>query len=292
MVRPRAIVLGLIAVHFLLLSCVWLMDQSPYTHFFDIVFFLILTQGALLGFWTVLGKKATMPWRMYLGLAAIVAVLFGYYSVCPTAPQHYAPLFVLQTCLVAVALLAMRITGLRLVHVSDSAVPPSDPFRFSLFDVLSWTAATALILGSLQCLPRGVIRERLSLPVYLTLRELFLAACVPLAGVALASFWLVLGRRWPIRRFLGWVTVIVLGAALVESVDRQRLLFWYALLWTSYAALLTPSLVVVRLAGYRLEWWCQFGGQEKNRTTAEETPKALRANDGDDSSDAARTELR
>lgn len=255
MVRPQAIILGLVVVHLLLVPCVWFVKLThPSDDYNRVIFMLVPTQGALLGFWIALGRRRAMPWRACLGVAATAGAVLWYYRFCREPDPLYLPLLMMQMYSVAVALLAMRLTGLRLTCLSDS-VAPSGWMQFSLSEIIGWTATTALTLGSI----RYLAQEASALSVLFTDR---FAICVVALFTVLtfAPIWAVFGARWVISRFLGWVIVVGLGSVVLENMlGRQDLYWWFAFLLTSYTVLLTASLLVIRLAGYRLQWQWRLG---------------------------------
>lgn len=83
-----------------------------------------------------------------------------------------------------------------------------------------------------------------------------IAGCV---AVSLASRWAVLGRKWLIARvFVVFATIATLtGTAMIAAQSHDALLV--GLFLAIEAAWIVGSLVVVRLAGYRLTWQWRFG---------------------------------
>ncbi len=196
MVHPQSIIAGLIFAHLLLLS---LFAQTPYGSSDNAILTrLVSTQGALLALWIALGKRNTMPWRACLGLAAIAYVIFARYVLVHDPLFPATPIW--QMFFGALALLTMRLFGLRLVHASQPTVTPSGPPQFSLLEIFGWMTATAMILRSLRCLPGAAVPWCLPCDIV----TICGVVVVP-TFVALTSIALVFGGRWLIGRILYWL---------------------------------------------------------------------------------------
>ena len=217
---------------------------------------LMPTHGSLLASWAALGGKAS-PWRL---VVAIVGVLI--WIRCQPEPRGGEDLavwiFVLfvTMCFLSALLLIARFFGAELTDApADGRQPLARPEgrweQFSLGALLSWTAALAVLLGSLHYIPHdGVL-------------EVFdnVEACVILAAIvggtsliALAAIWITLGTRWPGARYvLLLLTAVVAVGVLylaVDGTDFTELAIFCAaqVFWTA------GSLWLIRLAGYRLIW--------------------------------------
>ncbi|MGO8745805.1 MAG: hypothetical protein ACLQNE_07425 [Thermoguttaceae bacterium] len=164
----------------------------------------------------------------------------------------------------------LRIRGIRLVGLASSAERPG-ALQFSLLDVFGWITIVAGLLAVMRCLSRETIER------YLASLDA-IAVLMSVAVLFLCSICLVLGRRWLIVRALMCITVagmcsIPLGICF-KNRQNNIVQDWrsYVTGWsTDYlvdAAVaigvltfwLIASLLVIRLAGYRLEW--QHAGKQ------------------------------
>ena len=259
MKRPRLLIGILIGLHVVLAALIlWRYGtMQPYEIIgLDALLIVLLpSQGNLIGFWTALGGKRT-PWRVTFTVVGIVACLV----VCDWCHyhdpfSHAVLLFVWQTISVGVLLLLARLAGLRLRQIgSEHMEGELRRFQFLLWQMLVWTTVLAVVVSSAHYIP-----SRLQPDFHLNPALARAALCC--TCVALVSIWLALGRRWLVARaFLLIVTTIGLGTVtLLWQTGGRRplplmLLGNYCLVLFAVAAWTTASLLVVRLAGYRLTW--------------------------------------
>ena len=208
--------------------------------------------GNLLAFWAVFGGRPR-PWRL---VAILVVVTPAIYIV----PKH--TVYVVWFCMLDVQVLAVssllligRLLGLKVCDLSqeDSAEDPNSTparFQFSLWSLLEWTTAFAIVLAVLQYLPL------LFLPEVDELYNIYLAIHVGSLLVAPPALWVALGRQRAILR----IPVLILFTA--AAVVIEKLLMPESYVTVAYviefsilqAAWLVGSLWLVRRAGYRLVW--------------------------------------
>jgi CDP-diglyceride synthetase len=222
-----------------------------------------------------LGGRKGLPWRLVVGIASVYAFALACESGVFGRPPDpaYLPLLVGQVICVGVVLLGLRLTGLGFVD-ADARVEPPGRFQFSLSDIFNWTTATAVLLAFFKCMPHKTVEIVRSSDWDIAC--LFNTLCTMLA---LASIWLVFAKRWLALRCVGCVIVVSLAAVAVGQVFgtpprrslRIPLLYWL-FVFTAQAGWLIASLLVIRLAGFRLVWQWRFAkptnGPQSDHTMA------------------------
>ncbi len=266
MTKTGLILGGLVAVHVVLYvcSCAWTSLRGVLSAAVQSV---LPTQGVLLGFWIAMGSRWAIPWRACLVMVA-VAVAFADERLVPGSAAEYTIVLLWETWFAALALLALRFAGLRMVQAGVEGTA-SAPFQFSLRDMFHWTTATAVFIASVKC--SGFRRYLTRMPPI----ALLIFAGIALLG--LLGMWLVF-RKWRLaRRFLGGLAVIIVAtvpfAMATEgatNLPEVVIIPVIAFVLSAYAAWLIASFLVIRWAGYRLEWQWRFGSR-RAVPTAEET---------------------
>jgi hypothetical protein len=208
---------------------------------------LFPSQGALLGFWIALGGKHA-SWRVLLTVGGIVAYLWCVGTVPYVEALWHGLLLVPSICIVSVLLLLARFTGLRIFRGEASSQQRP---QFAVRDALVWLTAFAVLFGAIRWWRSWPLHNILDDPA--DVRSLTnLGIC---AIASLASLWVVLGRRRLILRIFALVAV---NAAASYSFTQTNP--WLGSLYlASEVAWIVGSLVVVRLAGYRLTWQWRLG---------------------------------
>ena len=142
------------------------------------------SQATLVALWVMLGG-GRFVWRV---LPTVLGVIL-YLWLFGTADGEWRKIVFGQICTCGVLLLVARLTGLELVQASDL---PSDlrPFQFSIWDMLMWTTALAVLLSVLRCLPKDWVPSH-PMPGFIVVFGSF-------ALVAASSVNCSLGRRWPL----------------------------------------------------------------------------------------------
>jgi hypothetical protein len=142
-------------------------------------------------------------------------------------------------------LLLARFLGFRLSEAERGDEDHLGHLQFSIGQALSWMTALAVFMGATHYL--------YFLDSYFDNRILWL----PASGLAvgLASMWLMLGSRRTALRCFTLLAVIGLGTGWNVWLSD---LPWGAFLLGCEAAITAASLLVVRLAGYRLVWHWPF----------------------------------
>jgi hypothetical protein len=245
MKKPWLIV-GILAVVHLIMAVVAFYCLPSHNDWLGYSLFMLFpSQASLIGIWTALGGKHT-PLRVILIFIGTVICLrivmtssFSHdiHEVFQVSTTHLIGITIL--------LLAFRLTGLKIE--SWPAEPwKSEPFQFTILQIMTWTATVAVIMSALHYFPKDTIR------IYPGVLQL-LGTVASLGNVALMSMWLVFGKKWLLLRVLAIPVAIGCGAwILVLGFNREwfhyGMLFFYESIWTIL------SLLVIRWAGYQMTW--------------------------------------
>lgn len=282
--RARWLVAGLVAVHFALhvttftLSFPGDLSLMPASLGTLVYALLILgpSQGVLVAVWAILRgeKPARRALLLILGTATYVAILAQIPRGFLVAPSclcrtDWLPITIGEMCVFGPFLMTARLTGLRLVWM---ARPDSQfrPFQFCIRDILIWTTAVAVLLGSCRYLLYALcFLPRPSLSPYAVWRgspedtffllfpfpPLPLAVFASLMMVAAISMFSSLGRGWIVARIVRLLLFVAFAAELLYLANDKRSAWWFFPgLLSLMAFWLVPSFLVLRVAGYRLAW--------------------------------------
>ncbi len=256
--RTRLILGGLVAVHVVLHFSAWFVDPSL-SKFGQALHVDAVPQGILLGFWVAMGGRKMLPWRACLAIALPFAVIHG--NVWCLEPnlrgwaQWEANYLFVPMFLIIVTLLVARVLGLR--HVPAAAQRVLDtPIQFSLLEIFSWLTACGIILGIVKCVPDQLM---------FTYVPRVQHACFTF--LALVLIWLLLEGRGLFLRSCLCALVVGLTSIVVAWAVDWELLWGYLFVFCVYSVWLIPSLLVIRWAGYRLEWQWRFGRKHRNQAT-------------------------
>ncbi len=250
MKRPRFAITIMAAVHLLLFGLL-LLSWKPLEGSLWIIFSCMAvfsSQGYLLGLWAALGGRPTL-WRATL--IVIVAGICGWFTHRYQNGDYSLAIgfatYILtgQTFLVMGVLLLARFMGLGLNKTEDR----TGHLQFSIGQVLSWTTALAVFMGATHYLKDFFA-------TYFSKREICMSASF--LAVGLAAMWLMCGNRWIAVRCFMLLLLIGLGTAWIVRGERMPLRWEAAILLGCEAGVTAASLVVVRLAGYRLTWHWPF----------------------------------
>jgi hypothetical protein len=172
-----------------------------------------------------------------------------------------------SSALLALASVAyiLRLRGIRLVGLTGSVERPG-ALQFSLLDVFSWITIVAGLLAVMRCLSRKTIEQ------YLGNRD-DIIDLLSVTVLFLCSIWLVRGGRWLVVRALTYITVAGLCSIPLCFRGHGDLEFWglgyfedSPMTWPTgwlvgavivmcvFSFWLIASLLIIRWAGYRLEW--------------------------------------
>jgi len=206
------------------------------------------SQASLLGLWAAFAGRGS-AWRSIV----VVVLVVGHYvlndRVFDSAEmQFWLAVEAMQVLPWLLAMLVARSLGLRLIREIGGE---GDLFQFSLRQSLGWMTAVAVLLTAMRWMPEDFPTS--------FLRPSGWAIPGGCSLVAVASVWLTLGRGWlPIRLLL--LPIAVVAATTILKFGIGFLDVWvYAVLMACEAAWLVASLLVVRIAGYRLVWRWRFG---------------------------------
>ena len=129
-----------------------------------------------------------------------------------------------------------------MVKSSDLAVAPH-PFQFYIRDMLVWTTALAVFLSVWKCLPH-----------WSAYTGALTAIFASFTCVAVASMFFSLGGGWIVARILSLPLAIGVGAALLAATDAGGSMWLNGFLLGFMAIWFVASLLIIRIAGYRLAW--------------------------------------
>ncbi len=208
---------------------------------------LAFSQVSLLAIWLVFGGGAV--WWRWVGTMLGVA-FWSVLSAIGGAGSDCAATLLAQTSIVAVVALLLRLAGGRLSALGRSnlgqCTGTRKPFQFSIRHMLGWTTALAVTLALLRCLGTYGLLQSYSLDVW--------PIHVGYATIALVAFWVTLGTgHWRLRLMTTCLVVVAAMATLtMPNLSRRTGLF--ALYVLFQMPWLLASLLVVRMAGYRLVW--------------------------------------
>ena len=206
---------------------------------------LAFSQVSLLTIWAVLGS--TTSWLRWLGLISGIGVWVALLTpgAEPGMPRMLCFLLSGQAMVLIGVLSIAHLTGIRLVTISNADLPRQGavrrfPRQFSLRQILGWTTTLAVVLGLLKL---GA-QHGLLPPPSAYWGPFFLIPCICQAVGATAALGVTLGPRWPLMLLLA---IGLLATPVVILIGTLFLLFIVL-----QAAWLVGSLLVVRMAGYRL----------------------------------------
>jgi hypothetical protein len=162
--------------------------------------------------------------------------------------------------LVTGALLVARFMGLGLGKVEQGNNDETTHMQFSIGEALMWTTALAVFMSGTHYLTNSRTIYKDELESYFSISRL---------AVGLATIWLICGGRadktredriaWIAVRFITLLLLIGIGADWALRVGMfSGSPWWGAFILASEAVVTAASLVVVRLAGYRLMWRWPF----------------------------------
>lgn len=219
---------------------------------------MLLSHGSLLGFWAALGGKAT-PWRLVTAVVAMAALMW----VCHETEHYYDAgnadwdfLTLLQVCLVSLVLWVARLLGVELSDtLATEAAEATDQERpwmqFSIRSLLAWTAATALLLGTIPWLLKEPFGEYNLLP-WPSIE--FVVIIGPSLIIGTIAVWVALGTRWKIGRYVAIIATPAACSIVTWLIIRNDEITEFSVFFCTQFAWILILLLLIRLAGYRLTW--------------------------------------
>ncbi len=217
-------------------------------------------QGSLLAAWGVLGGKLT-PWRSVAAVLG-VAVLGNLCQFVPYSMYIQVCVAILLVCLITTSFLLLPVyaAGARIVagkgdESRDVEATTLGVLQFSLRSLLEWTAALAVLLGTLPYLLQNQfwVDEDDAGPLASSW-PLVVHYGVPAALFSLVALWGTLGTGWPRVRLavlcLGGIAVAVIPGCISNPGELLLVL----LLCGPHPLIVVGSLLLIRRAGYRLVW--------------------------------------
>jgi hypothetical protein len=149
--------------------------------------------------------------------------------------------------------LVMRRKGLRLVPATDALDGASEPFQFTLRQLLTWVSTTAALLAIARGL-HSTASLHLERGIAYTIAVLAVMSLVT-AGVVLAMLWGTLGIGRPVLRLPFAFTLAAIGG-LAPAYCFDRPSPWaylgLAIVAVMLSAIVAATLLIVRKCGYRL----------------------------------------
>lgn len=224
---------------------------------------LQIAQVGLAGIWLAFGRLAG-PWRLLVVLGIVIAWSEAIARLEDAPNRLWWIWFCLaQLAATTVPLLIARAAGLQMVCTADSSATSAPEyarprFQFSVGYLLAWTTAVAIALSTLQYL---MSLDQSPLSIFQDWEWILIVFCLGHAAIAIAAFWLAFGSRW----FPGRILTFLL-TCLLATLSFLWLANWawddyighYVILYAIQAPLLLGPLAVVRIAGYRLQWYGQL----------------------------------
>lgn len=259
--KRRWVLIGLVVAANVLLD-VTVITLPPMLFAFMLVVFqfsLAPAQGSPLAVWSVLGGKPT-PWRSVAAILG-VAVLGNLCQFIPYSGYIQACVSILFVCLITTSfvLLPVCAAGARIAAGNRDESPDPEAaalgaLQFSLLSLLEWTAAVAVLLGTLPYLLQDLFWVD---DGFGPLESVWLLAVhygVPAALFTLVALRGTLGTGWPRVRLavlcLGGIAVVVIPG----SMNNPGELLMMLLLGGPHPLIIVGSLLLIRRAGYRLVW--------------------------------------
>jgi hypothetical protein len=257
--RARRLVTVLVVAHVALHALALLVCKGPPAAGSDLLrvmaVFALFTagpgQGALLAIWTVFGNGRFL-WRTLS--VAVGALLYVWLVGLAERDEEFVLCTIGELGFFTVLLCVARLTGLKLLRFSD-VVRALGPSQFYIRDMLVWMTALAMLMSAWRCLPSDAIQ----------FHESTMPAGVPvgLAIVAGATMFSMLGRGWVVVRIVSLPLAIGIAAVwLAWSVGELNRIGSNVILLGVMALWLLASLLVLRLAGYRLAWRPELAQRE------------------------------
>jgi len=278
------LVAATVLVDLVVLSIVVSGTPAAWPHPATVFFFsLAFSQANLLAVWAGLGGRMVVlryvVWILGVALWSKLVAL----TVNPTTEAFsttiWAVILLAQGITIIGLLMIARQSGIGLAVQQALPEPPSatgvspvpldthgqdaratQPLQFSLWQMFGWMTALAVALGLLRYV---VHYEVLPLAYSFWMETLIL--CVGNVLVALAALWAGLGTRRPGVRILVLCLAIVAATAAAAVwepgvADPRRV---YSMLFCFQALWLVGSLLVIRIAGYRLAQTKRFSQQSR-----------------------------
>jgi len=217
---------------------------------------ILHSHGCLLGLWASLGGKVT-PWRLVTAVVGVAALTWVFYET----EYHYGVrdanwifFTFLQVCLVSLVLWVARLLGVELndtlaAEPTEAAVQQRPWIQFSIRSLLAWTAATALLLGTIPWLLKGPFGESIFLPWDF---EIVVVLC-PSLIIGTIAVWGALGTRWKTGRYVAIIATPAACSIVTWKIIDENLTVCSIFFCTQFAWILI-LLLLIRLAGYRLIW--------------------------------------
>ena len=243
------LIMLLVAAHVLVGLAVVAGARLP-GRFGESIVFAVVSAGqvGLLSIWTALGRRAA-PWRPVVLILMIVA--WSWFETSKTSANPHWLLVFLPTATVTVAVLyTARAFGLRLFLPEVDSTEKEGPWQFSLSRLFAWTTSTAICLG-LMCF---VFRHfNISSDTHWP-TVIILSIC--LASIILISPWLAwmrLSRRTTLAlALIIALLLVILRIFFPPTPLEETIIAAYCCLELLF---MVGSLVVLRVAGYRLEFY-------------------------------------
>ncbi|MBN2294083.1 MAG: hypothetical protein JXM70_16775 [Pirellulales bacterium] len=233
----------LILAHVLVGLVVWSLGELPnYGHRLFLIV-VATSQANLLAVWTALGRRAS-PWRV----AALVSVVVGWSWIISLVGGRDidSMFFLLPIGITTVGILvSARFLGLGLyvIDTEQSDAEHKLPWQFSLARLFAWTTSLSVCLGLLSITLRHCRdwENHLSGDVF----TLVIGSTI----VTLICLWLTLTdfRR---QLVVALLVVLLFGHGLFVYIDDKTYRWFFVL----QIPLIAASLLVFRIAGYRLKW--------------------------------------
>ncbi len=203
-------------------------------------------QIGLLSIWTALGRRAT-PWRPAVLIAAIVG-----WSWIETAKNgggtHWLVVFLPVAATTVAILLAARIRGLRLYLPEDNRGGKCDRWQFTLQSLFAWTTSLAFCLGIVIFALRDFrIGQSTNWPA-----EIFMTTVFIVSVIVTSTYFAWIRPRFSYT-LCSTIYALLMAALLTYWCFGPQLSITIGVYCALEMSFLIASLLVLRVAGYRLE---------------------------------------
>ena len=232
----------LVVAHVLVGLVAWSMGEFAKETFL-LIAVVAISQVGLLAIWLALGRRAA-PWRLVALIGTIVGWSWILSSIQGEGPETVVFLLPLAATVAAILALA-RSLGLQLyvIDAEPTKIEDNRPWQFTLARLFAWTTSLAICLGLLSLTFRHC-KNWNHLDLYIISKS-----AVVWSAVMLICLWATLTDHG--RRLLAVMLLVILFVYPTISHPDSIIERYF---FVQQIAMVVASLLVFRVAGYRLGW--------------------------------------